>query len=637
MFSKLLSCASVLLVCHLSATQESNSTQPMANRTDPSLNKTIVFNATESPKEELMTTTASSAVEPEDEPFRHYIHYNEDYCVCDLRLNWCDIDCCCDIDCTDWDKSSFGRCIEIRKEVHDWRYCSNKNVVYINNSETRVEVTSNGIFCIVWDNTGQRQVFDEPKPISDVNRLLNMTAEHNYKWSLTDLKREAKAMESQDLRLNWKMKSGKSIWISRESNGTKVETIWELPSASVVRDGQCNAFKRVAYMNDFHSSCYRSVLNLTKDCLTNPYLNSNHYKSLNFVSKNSSNQSESNKLYIDITSTDSKSTTYDSAKKICRNAVQSVHYTVWHNGSDGVIKVEVVLQTVDLRPSTKWLKQWFEVAFLWSNRSEAIELSGNPGYIVGKPVLAAFSTKDANLSQSLTGYEMMALSDGSCDNFIKRPIEFAINSMSGCLLRVNHSIESNVCESIQRAILRILEPESALDLIGVFGNSSIETHSDWTKILNVDNTSVYTLTDDNCPILVTGVSLYIYYVMAGTAVQPQHKIVGSVKKFRTQSEVRVRCLTDWTDCDDLFIELSASVTFIDMSHPSRPDYAPPVTFKIQLPSDFFYPFLTNSRSNFRSDFLLSIIAAIIALVFDNQWSLILMSFQRFSIKSLQPD
>ena len=602
---KLLFCALPLLFGYLSEGQNNNSTQSTANSTEIPLNETNASNSTEIPTKEPMNTTSMN--EAEDKPLKYY--YDE-YCVCDLRLNWCDINCCCDVNCDEWQRASFDHCIDTRKQVHDSRYCSNKNVVYINNTDTKVEVSSNGLFCIVWDNTGQTQVFDNRKLINDANRLLNIRAQHNYKWNPKSVP-DIKWREPQVGEYSSQMKAGRSVLVWRELNDKKVD--WELPIARVITDGECNSFYKVQYLIDFNSSCYRSVPNLDKHwCETNYFLKSHQYQSLKFVPKIFLNESDT--IDVNWTQVETEPPFYDSENKVCKNAVQSVHYTIVHNGSEGIIEAEVALKTVELKSTTKWLKQTFAVTFLWLNKSNVVEVSGKPGYIVGKPILTAFYSKDINLKQNVAGYEFLTLSDGFCDNFVKKPIEFGTNWRSGCLLRVNIK-EKDVCDSIQRVIWSILEPHPNLDMIGVFGNSSIANLTDWTKILNVGNASIDGLNDDNCPTLVTGVSLYIYYAVVGTAVQPQHKIIGAVKNFRTQNKVRVKCPQDLNQCEDIFVELSASVTFIDISHPSRSDYAPPVTFKVQLPSDFFYPFLTNSKESIRANILIDISIPFITSVF----------------------
>ena len=598
------------------------------NSTDISIisNTTEINSTTESPiawTVEPMTTTVSSGDPLEEEPLKHYIHYNEDYCVCDLHLEWCDINCCCDIDCSDSEKFSFSECIETRKQIYDSRYCSNKNIVYINNTQTTIEISSNGLLCIVWDNTNERHLLDDVKPINDVNRLFNITPQHHYSWKLTNVKRVVKSIESEFLRPDFRMKSGKYLLIGKHSNDTLAEN-WELPDSMIFRSGECNSMKKVKYLNDFNSSCYRFIRNLSQECLQNKYLNANHFKSFDFLSKSFLNRSENKIIYINITSDHEFKDPELDSNKVCKNSVKSVEYIIRHNGSYGIIdQVELKIQTIHIQYNTQWFQQTFGVSFIWFNKSKPIELSGNPGYILGKPVLAAFRSEDKNLTQDFKGYRILTQTDGPfCDNNpIKKSIEFGINLRSGCLLKVSTQTKEDLCKSIDRTIRKVLEAETdlkTLNAIGVFGNSSTDLPSDWVSISEVGSPTIDQLTENTCPILVTGISLQLYYAMTGSVDQPQQKIVGAVKKMQTKSDIRVKCRTNSVDCNDLVIELSTSVTFIDISKPSRPDYAPPVTFKIELPSDFFYPFLTSSMNYSSINKILLILIIIYLFLIYNQ-------------------
>lgn len=548
---------------------------------------------------EPLTTTETTEEVTEEEAYTHYMHYSDDYCTCDLKLEWCDIDCCCDPDCNDSERSAFGQCIETRKKIYDSRYCHYKDIVYINNTKATVEKSFNGLFCIVWDNTNEKRLFEDIKPINDLNKILNITAQHNYNWSQKYSKRAEKSLESEIFRSDFKMKSGKNILIANINNETKIDSIWKLPNSRVIKDGKCNSLTSVKYLRDFNSTCYQLFKNLTEECPKVQLLNANYYKSFRFISRNFMNKSDTNQVIIDINPDKNFDQPFiDSKTKECKNVVKSVHYIILHNGSNGIIEANLKVDFTHLKPDTKWFKQSFSTTFLWFNKSDGFDLSGNPGYLVGKPILAAFMMKDkTNLTQNLNGYPIMTHSNrGFCDlNSNKESIKFGINVKSGCLLRFTNKEEENLCESIQKTIVKLLEPEPYLDYIGVFGNSSSQVLSDWTRILDVDNTSSETLNENLCPILVTGISLHFYYIYAGSANQPQAKIVGLVKRYHTQTDVIVKCHTIRAYCNDLFTEISTSVTFYDITKPSRPDYAPPPVFKIQLPSDFFYPFLKNSQ------------------------------------------
>lgn len=64
----------------------------------------------------------------------------------------CDINCCCDRDCSNEDRAVFSYCHIIQKPV-DPRYCFSQQFLYRNNTQYAVVVEQSSLFCIIVDNT----------------------------------------------------------------------------------------------------------------------------------------------------------------------------------------------------------------------------------------------------------------------------------------------------------------------------------------------------------------------------------------------------------------------------------------------------------------------------------------------------
>lgn len=76
-------------------------------------------------------------------------NYKADICKCDLKMNECDINCCCDPDCSMNMKKIFTGCSDSKDSVY-LNYCFNSNSMFkINLQQT---MTGNGLFCIVKNN-----------------------------------------------------------------------------------------------------------------------------------------------------------------------------------------------------------------------------------------------------------------------------------------------------------------------------------------------------------------------------------------------------------------------------------------------------------------------------------------------------
>ena len=86
-----------------------------------------------------------------------------------------------------------------------------------------------------------------------------------------------------------------------------------------------------------------------------------------------------------------KVASYAEPTKDCRNIVERVKYHIYHDGVNGIQYVDLFI-TLHSSLETTHIVQDYNYKHFWTNENitEAVELSGNPGYIVGKPVRAGY-------------------------------------------------------------------------------------------------------------------------------------------------------------------------------------------------------------------------------------------------------
>ncbi|XP_037673219.1 tectonic-2 isoform X2 [Choloepus didactylus] len=157
------------------------------------------------------------------------------------------------------------------------------------------------------------------------------------------------------------------------------------------------------------------------------------------------------------------------------------HYIFrWNNNTISEISVKII--RAKLKAHQKGiLTQRFTVEFLSYNSGNEKELSGNPGYQLGKPVraLSASGTKDAptlNLWQSA--------GRGLCTSATFKPIVFGENAFSGCLLETG--IDENCTQLRENAVGRLNSLIQATH-VAMRGNSDSNNLSDgWLEIIRVD-------------------------------------------------------------------------------------------------------------------------------------------------------
>lgn len=128
-----------------------------------------------------------------------------------FQRNYCDINCCCDKDCTANDKSLFKFC-EVEKNIYfDSRYCDYVKHIYINNTQYEWEVNQNGLFCIVKSNLPASYLVQKKNPLKDANEA-KFLATGRYSWMNDILATENGTKE---------FAYGKPIWILNSDNTLK--------------------------------------------------------------------------------------------------------------------------------------------------------------------------------------------------------------------------------------------------------------------------------------------------------------------------------------------------------------------------------------------------------------------------------
>nr|CAD7598028.1 unnamed protein product [Timema genevievae] len=131
---------------------EVNSTDTSNGTTDLALNTTLSSVQTSSLVPETTTEPASTTVEVTitSPPI------SDDICTCDLMLFSCDINCCCDSDCSTTDRQVFSSCKDKTPVLHDPRDCYQTHFIYHNNTPIKVVKEESGLFCLVAVNLPAR-------------------------------------------------------------------------------------------------------------------------------------------------------------------------------------------------------------------------------------------------------------------------------------------------------------------------------------------------------------------------------------------------------------------------------------------------------------------------------------------------
>jgi len=72
----------------------------------------------------------------------------------------CDMNCCCDPDCTTEEKKLFSECSEdsLQEKIFGDRHCYPANMFYRQNIPYEIDRSNDGLFCVITDNGPSREL-----------------------------------------------------------------------------------------------------------------------------------------------------------------------------------------------------------------------------------------------------------------------------------------------------------------------------------------------------------------------------------------------------------------------------------------------------------------------------------------------
>ncbi|XP_041423351.1 tectonic-2 isoform X2 [Xenopus laevis] len=328
-------------------------------------------------------------------------------------------------------------------------------------------------------------------------------------------------------------------------NPTGNNQYFTIPQSTV---GGCESNAPVAYLQDFSTTCVTSLS--TCSSILNPDLNQSAIGGIVFT--NAQDQNISLDQYLTYTGPALP------LPASCGNVILSADYTFyWQANNLREINVTVLMAQVNLTHQGAQLTQRFTATFLNGSRSSAV-LSGNPGYQVGKPVIAANGSSTPVIRTGINLWKPVG--NNICSS--TTPVLFGQNSFSGCFLNVN---EVN-CTQLRNTVTTHLRALVPADFIAMRGNSNTNDLGEWVQIFYEEpNTTCV----GNCG----AESLVCVNVPANMNIQIMTSVIGAVEGvFQEEilaakisfSTVTIDCISNCT----LSLPVSTSVQFISV--PAQP-------------------------------------------------------------------
>ncbi|NXA34601.1 TECT3 protein, partial [Eudromia elegans] len=322
--------------------------------------------------------------------------------------------------------------------------------------------------------------------------------------------------------------------------------------------GLCADGNPAGFLDSKSTSCTRIFANLSKSCITDPALDAASY-------------------YRDFT--------------VLKVNVFVV-YEIEFNSTHGIQNVSVQFKVASIPGNSgSSLQQHFTLRFWVSapitrTLSHTLPRSGNPGYIVGAPLLI---TNDG-ARQHMT--ILQSQGDGSCSQFLRHKVRFGINMKTGCKLSLSQILEEGDCSYIQEKLYNALQGMNGAEDLAIIGSARSTQAEEWTTIL-IRNCSAQAVNCTSCCMVPVTLEIQILWAKEGLLSNPQAQIL-SARYFYQCQPLKFLSMN--------MVPLTTVVTFTDMTEWPEPPRGQPKTYW-KLPFDFFYPFkvaLTEER-NYKED------------------------------------
>ncbi|XP_051277192.1 tectonic-1 isoform X2 [Dicentrarchus labrax] len=514
-------------------------------------------------------------------------------CPCDEHKDVCDINCCCDRECNE-EVALFTGC-SVDAVSGNKQLCSRDVASYAlrttidGYSELQSSIqkeTNYDILCIQTQN--RVDGFSHPSPALPTDSNFDSLFKQFTSFLFGSEENSGQASTA-ELQASSGYQYG-DVMVTAGVSGQR-GMFW-LPAPSVTAD--CMDSSPAAFLKDQSSRCSRNVV-LEQDCSTLLALSMGTYTSIQlFAGKNKDAAVVPVEVAsvvlqsVDGTQTELQISGGENLSPallnptLCANVVLKVAYVIKYNPAGEIVNVAVSLVLGFFSEAALPLEQEFHITFIQENVGEvAIHYSGNPGYVVGLPLVSASRTADG-IVRSIDPRDTLSLLHSAEDQDClqgpqqRSPVLFGLDSVSGCTLRLEDAAN---CSLVFQVLLDVLRGPNYPQYVASFGNSPLDYPLDWVPIKNDFSPG------ESCSIPLS-LHLEIEWTKYGSLVNPQAQIV-SIKEVIQTNTTSLEMLTGGSSV----LSISSSVAFIPVSAAALPGYRAMPTIDAKLPFDFFFPFV----------------------------------------------
>ncbi|XP_068418951.1 tectonic-1 isoform X2 [Eschrichtius robustus] len=477
-------------------------------------------------------------------------------CVCDLSPALCDVNCCCDPDCSSVDFSVFSAC-SIPVVMGDSQFCSQKAAIYSLNFTADppqrvfklVDQINPSIFCIHITNYKPALSFINPEVPDESNfDKLMKTSDGFSSNAESDVSLTAKP----DAPNTAKYEYGVHLQTSHSF----------LRFPSPLTSSLCTDNNPAAFLVNQDVKCTRRI-NL-EQCKEIETLSLAYYSSPKILRvPGSGTKVPITVQSITIQSLNKTLTLQEDTDvlrplvlveaghdKICTNVILEVKYSLMYTDAGEIVKADVFVLLGAVSSAMVPFQQKFEIYF--------IQTTNRYGQLT--------------LLRSTAEQDCLAIAG------IRTPVLFGYNMQSGCKLRLTKAI---TCRLVAQKMESLLKGQGFPDYVAPFGNSQAQDVLDWVPVHFITQTSHM---KDSCQLPVA-LAIEVKWTKYGSLLNPQAKIVNVTANLISSS------FPETNSGNKRTILISTVVTFVDVSAPAEAGFRARPTINARLPFNFFFPFV----------------------------------------------
>ncbi|KAF9822947.1 hypothetical protein SFRURICE_018121 [Spodoptera frugiperda] len=529
-------------------------------------------------------------------------------CDCNLLYKVCDINCCCDEDCSDIHYKLF----ECHEPSKGDRKAVDGCITHLLDEQRYGGSMLDDLFCIVKTNLPSKRNIKKARVY--------------YKWESSSQKQHSYEFKKT------LYKQGDPIWILK--NGV----IYYLDFPSPMMNNYCTDRVPIAFLKEEKMTCNvklkdlemfnilktseeAMVISATNNTINSTALNCTTLHCINWTILTCENGicKNYNKIQNEASCTED----------VCTNIALKVEYEFYYYDLK-IMNATIKLHVQNVSNALPFMMQEVRVHFYMANSSteNLIELSGNLGYINGLPVIASYASNNHsdNFFNNTTVIRRMLLPEnrnGLCvrtntsNNFVK----FGMNKRTKCryIYSPKNKSKQKMCNNIQSDINEMLRLNNNVS-VSPLGNPQDITDDKWLY-LGLDKHKlepVYGEYNENtlklyCYNLINRLSItFMYANVDENSYTEQNKIMSAKYEVTTNNFTFIG--------EDISFVITIDINFVDLSKPSVIEYAGGPHLNIHLPKDFFFPFPQNSCTQVVNKCILTI-CCYVMLFFANKITL----------------